>query len=86
MTRKAWSNTGTTSARFWDTVEAFRGSTGAQKGLIDALLKDPLRVRSSGRPTDAKKKKAKEDASESIKAALMINGPIRIGSESSRMS
>ena len=59
---------------FWDTVEAFGGSPGAQKGLIDALLKDPLQVRSSGRPTDAERKKTKENTSESINAALLISG------------
>ena len=55
-------------------MEAFGGSPGAQKGLIDALLKDPLQVRSSGRPTDAERKKTKENTSESINAALLISG------------
>jgi hypothetical protein len=62
---------------FGDTVEAFRGSLGAQKGLINVLLKDPLRVRSSGSPTDAKRKNAEEEANESIKAVLLSSGAIK---------
>ena len=59
---------------FGDMVEAFRGSLGAQKGLINVLLKDPLRVRSSGSPTDAKRKNAEEEANKSIKAVLLSSG------------
>jgi hypothetical protein len=55
-------------------VEVFGGSPGVHKGMIEALLKDPLQVANMGNPTMIKKKKAKEDASKSIKAALLISG------------
>ncbi len=37
---------------FWDTVEAFRGSPGIHKGLVDVLLKDGTRVAMVGRPSN----------------------------------
>jgi hypothetical protein len=68
---------GLTSCALWDTVEAFRGSPGVHKGMIEALLKDPSQVANVGNPTMIKKKKAKEEASEFIKAALLISGADR---------
>ena len=43
---------------FCDAVEAFLGSPGVHKGMIEAFLKDPRQVARMGNPTDAKKKKA----------------------------
>jgi hypothetical protein len=59
---------------FWDTVEAFGGSPGIHKGMIDALLKAAAQVSNVGSPTTAKRKKAEEDATEAVKAALLISG------------
>ena len=59
---------------FWETVEAFGGSPGAHQGIINALLKDPTQIASVGSPMASEKKKAEEDATESVKAALLISG------------
>ena len=42
--------------------------------MIDGMLKDPTRVANASRPTDAEKKKAEDDATEAVKAALLIRG------------
>jgi len=56
----------------WDTVEAFGGSPGVHKGLTDALL---TQITSAvGNPMAAQQKKAEEDSSEAVKAALLISG------------
>ncbi len=62
---------------FWDTVEAFGGSPGVHKGMIDPLLKDASRVANVGSPTPDEMKKVKEDAIESVKTALLISGADR---------
>jgi hypothetical protein len=59
---------------FWDTMEAFGGSPGIHKGLVHVLLKDGTQVVTVGRPTNDERKGAKEDATESVKAALLISG------------
>jgi hypothetical protein len=58
----------------WDTVEAFSGSPGVHKGMIDAMLCDPTRVTDMDNPTEAESQKAREDVSEAIKAALLDSG------------
>ncbi len=58
---------------FWDTAEAFGGSPGIHKGMIESLLKDSTRVANVGNPTPTKRKKAEEDAAELVKAALLIS-------------
>jgi hypothetical protein len=73
---------GQNSCALWDTVEAFGGSPGVHKGMIEALLKDPLQVANVGNPTMIEKKKAEEEASESVKAALLISGVDRTDLES----
>ena len=56
----------------WDTVEAFGGSPGIHKGLMDALLTP---ITSAGEnPTAGQQQKAEEDSSEAVKAALIISG------------
>jgi hypothetical protein len=61
----------------WDTVEAFGGSPGIHKGMIVGLLKESTRVANVRNPTPTKRKKAEEDAAESVKAALLISGADR---------
>ena len=58
----------------WETVEAFGGSPGVHQGMIDGMLKDLTRVANVTRPTSAEITKAEEDASEAVKAALLISG------------
>ncbi len=58
----------------WDTVEAFGGSPGMHKGITDGMLKDPNRVADVNRPTNEERRKAEEDRSEVVKAALLISG------------
>jgi hypothetical protein len=58
---------------FWDTVEAFRGYPRIHKGMIEALLKNPAQVAIVGSSTAAKRKKAKDNATESMKVALLIS-------------
>ena len=58
----------------WETVEAFGGSPGIHQGMIDGMLKDPTQVANVAKPTVAEIMKAEEDASEAVKAALLISG------------
>ena len=53
-------------------VEAFGGSPGIHKGLTDALLTPVTSIGSV--PLAAEQKKAEEDSSEAVKAALLISG------------
>ena len=59
----------------WDTVEAFGGSPGIRKGLMDALL--TWITSAGGNPTAVQQKKMDEDSSEMVKAALLISGADR---------
>ncbi len=59
----------------WDTVEAFGGSPGIHKGLMDALLTPVTSI--GGVPLAAQQKKAEEDSSKAVKAALLISGADR---------
>ena len=59
----------------WDTVEAFGGSPGIHKGLMDALL-TPI-TSAGGNPTAGQQQKAEEDSAEAVKAALLISGADR---------
>jgi hypothetical protein len=45
---------------FWDMVEAFGGSPGIHKGLVDALLKDGMQVAMVGRPTKMRGRRPKK--------------------------
>ena len=56
----------------WDTVEAFGGSPGIHKGLTVMLLTPETSI--GGVPLAAEQKKAEEDSSEAVKAALLISG------------
>ncbi len=58
----------------WNTVEAFGGSPGIHKGLVDRLLKEPGRVANPANITANERKAAEEEADELVKAALLISG------------
>ena len=58
----------------WDTVEAFGGSPGVHKGLVEGILKDPGRVRNVNSITDAERRAAEQEVSDTVKAALVISG------------
>jgi len=58
----------------WDTVEAFGGSPGIHRGLVEGLLNEPGRVANPGNITAAERRAAEEETSESVKAALLISG------------
>jgi hypothetical protein len=55
----------------WDTVKAFGESPGLHKGMIIALMQDPMKVVDLTKPTDKEIKKMHVEASESVKAALL---------------
>ncbi len=55
-------------------VEAFRGSQGMQKGLIDRLLKLLGRVRDPDKVTAKEFEAAENEVAEAVKAALLISG------------
>ena len=42
--------------------------------MIDGMLKDSTRVANVGRPTTTEIREAEEDASQAVKAALLISG------------
>jgi hypothetical protein len=58
----------------WDTMEAFRGLSGTHMGITDGMFKDPNCVVDVNRPTDEERRKAEEDGSKAVKAALLISG------------
>jgi len=62
----------------WETVEAFGGSPGIHQGMIEAMLKDPTRVMNVGKPTVAEINATEDDATEAVKAALLISGADKI--------
>jgi hypothetical protein len=57
----------------WDTVEAFDGSPGIHKGLVDGIVKDPGRVANPANITANERKVAEEEANKLVKAALLIS-------------
>ncbi len=59
----------------WDTVEAFGGSPGIPKGLMDTILKAVVPTREVATATQVKA--AEEESSEKVKAALLISGADR---------
>jgi hypothetical protein len=55
-------------------VEAFGGSPGVHKGLVDGLLSNTTRVKDLRKPTDQEIAKAEDDSCEAVKAALLVSG------------
>jgi hypothetical protein len=58
----------------WDTVEAFGGSPGIHKGLVDGLLREPGQVVDPANIMADERKAAEEEANKLEKAALLISG------------
>ena len=58
----------------WDTVEAFGGSPGMQKGLIKGLLATTGRVANPSKITAAEITAAEEEVAKAVKAAMLISG------------
>ena len=58
----------------WGTVEAFGGSPGVHKGLVEGILKDPGWVKNVNSVTDAERRGAEQEVSNTVKAALVISG------------
>ena len=55
-------------------MEAFGGSLGIHRGLVEGLLNEPGRVVNPGYVMAAERRAAEEEANESVKAALLISG------------
>ena len=55
-------------------MEAFGGSLGMHKGLIEGILKDPGRVKNVNSITDMECWGAEQEVSDTGKAALVISG------------
>ncbi len=62
----------------WDTVEAFGGLPGKQKGLIDGLLKLPGTVPDPDNMTAKEFKATENEVAEVVKAALLISGANKV--------
>jgi hypothetical protein len=58
----------------WETVEAFGGSPGVHKGLVDGLLSNTTRVKDVRKPTDQEIAKTEDGSCEAVKAALLVSG------------
>ncbi len=58
----------------WETVEAFGGSPGVHKGLVDGLLSNTTQVKDVRKPTDQAIAKAEDDSCKAVKAALLVSG------------
>ncbi len=57
----------------WDTVEAFGGSSGLHKGMVDALMKATSRFADPGAPTKEEIAKVENKVNEVVQAALLIS-------------
>jgi hypothetical protein len=63
----------------WDTVEAFGGSPGMQKGLLSGLLKLLGRVQDPDNVMAKEFEATEDEVTEAVKAALLISGQTRQG-------
>ncbi len=57
----------------WDTVEAFGGSQGLHKGMMEAMVKDRTSLVDSVAPTKEEMARVENEANEAVKAALLIS-------------
>ncbi len=57
----------------WDMVEAFGGSPGLHKGMMEVLAKDAMRFANVGAPTEDEITKMENEANEAVKMALLIS-------------
>jgi hypothetical protein len=55
-------------------VEAFGGSPGLHKGIMEVLVKDTTKFVDPGLPTEDKMAKVKSQVNKLVKAALLISG------------
>jgi hypothetical protein len=58
----------------WEMVEAFGGSPGVHKGLVNGLLSKMTRVNNVHNPTNQEVAKAEDDSCKAAKAGLLISG------------
>jgi hypothetical protein len=58
----------------WNTVKVFGGNQCIHKGMVGAMLQDPKRVANITNPMANEIKKVHVEASEAVKAALLISG------------
>ncbi len=58
----------------WEMVEAFGGSPGVHKGLIDGLLSNTTQVNDMHNPTNYEIAEAEDDLCKAVKATLLISG------------
>jgi hypothetical protein len=57
----------------WDMVEAFGGSPGLHKGMMEALAKDAMRFANAAAPTEDEIAKMENEANKAVKAVLLIS-------------
>ncbi len=62
----------------WDTVEAFGGLLGMQKGLINGLLKLSGRVQGPDNMTDKEFESVENEVAMAVKSALLISGANKV--------
>ncbi len=58
----------------WETVEAFSGSPGVHRGLVDGLLSNTTQVKDMRKPTDQEIAKEEDNSCKAVKAALLVSG------------
>jgi hypothetical protein len=58
----------------WDTVEAFGGSSGFHKEMMEALAKDAMSFVNAGAPMEDEIIKMENEANKAMKTALLISG------------
>jgi hypothetical protein len=61
----------------WDMVEAFGGSPGLHKGMMEVLAKDATRFANAAAPAEDKITKMENEANEAVKVALLISGAVK---------
>jgi hypothetical protein len=63
--------------RFWDTIEAFEGTPGLHRGMMEALASNPKKVADPNNlmaDEITKLENEANEANEAVKAALLISG------------
>ena len=58
-------------------MEAFGGSPGVHKGLVEGIVKDPGRVRNVNSITDAERRATEQEVSDTVKAVLVISEVVK---------
>jgi hypothetical protein len=58
----------------WDTVEAFGGSPGLHKGMMEVLAKDATVFANAAVPMEDKIAKMENEANKAVKSVLLISG------------